>query len=587
MRLIVSPRGRLGTDSTNPKSILQKFFYLAAWQLLETHALPSIEVVNQYFVNPSTQGQFQVVGIEYAVISKTASDSLSDHDACLRDAALLQRLGINTIHVPYINTSLSHDQCVSIFDAVGIYICVDLTGNMTHNTPMFEAINASSLYTIELIQNMYRVIDAFKDYENVLGFWVGNAIFGVGQSFEDTPGYLRAIVRDAKEYIARNAARKVPVGYDIDLGEKYFIASEWESALYGLGAYTQCIIDNDASDLSRADFSGFWDFHWCPGSGTRLGTNGTFDQQWSSSGWQAYAIDFKFTNIPTIFSLYGCTNQYAPEGRDFHDASALYNPAYMATTFSGGVLNQWTLVTPDDAASALVYLDSEGNAQLKKDYETFSSVLHQFNLQDLRAGSPPISATSADTIPCSSIYLGQAPSALFDANWTLPTPPSGVQDLILYGNNGTTGRLVPVTQTDVTYTVQDASGSTITGLSITISAPVTAASLQPSSNLSSIVSPQTGNSNNALKLGAGIGIPFLLLLSAILGGFVCLRLRRIRSQATANSERQNSRTDHSRELECTTYAGQPELHDRHRPHELDYFATFLELNAEDFGRELY
>ncbi|MCJ1419557.1 hypothetical protein MMC32_005912 [Xylographa parallela] len=364
---------------------------------------------------------------------------------------------------------------------------------------------------------MYTVIDAFKDYENVLGFWVGNTIFGVRQTLESTPGYLRAIVRDAKEYIARNADRKVPVGYDIDLYYADLNTSEWKSALYGLGAYTQCIINNDTSDLSRPDFSGFWDFHWCPGNGTRFGTN----------------------------------------------------------------------VTPDDSASALVYLDSEGNAELKKDYDTFSSVLHQFNLQDLRAGSPPISATSCAIIPCSSTYLSQALSASFDSDWALPTAPPGVQDLILYGNNGTTGRLVPVTQTDVTHTVQDVSGSTLTGLSITINAPVTTASLHPSSSLSSIVLQQTGNSKIALKLGAGIGIPFLLLLSTILGVFVCLRLRRIRSQATANFERQNSGTDHPRELECTTYAGQPELHDQYRPHELDYSTAFLELNAEDFGHELY
>ena len=410
---------------------------------------------------------------------------------------------------------------------------------------------------------------------------------------------FQAILRDAKEYIARNAARKVPVGCDVDLIPRNLNASERISILYSLGAYTQCIIGNDTSDLSRADFSGFWDFHWCPSNGTRSGTNGTFDEQWSSSGWQAYAIDLEATSVPILFSLYGCTNQYAPEGRDFHDVSALYNPAYMATTFSGGVLNQWTLVTPDDAASALIYIDSEGNAQLKKDYETFSSVLHQFNLQDLRAGSPPISATPSsdilnDILPCSSAYLSQVPSISFDSNWTLPTAPLGVQDLIQFGNNGTTGRLVPVTQTDVTHTVQDISGSTITGLSITISAPVAAISLSPSSSLTSMVATQTGNfppqagiSSNALKLGVGIGIPFVFLIITILGVFACLHLRRVRAQATANLERQNSWADHPGELECTTYARQPELHDQHRPHELDYSTVFLELNAEDFGHELY
>ncbi|MCJ1405135.1 hypothetical protein MMC11_008361 [Xylographa trunciseda] len=561
--------------------------YLVAWQSLKAYALPSIEVVNQYFVNPSNRGQFQVVGIEYALANTTGSDSLSDPDACLRDAALLQRLGINTIHVPYINTSLSHDQCVSTFDAAGIYICVDLTGNMTDNTPFPQVTNISTVYTLELIKNMYTVIDAFKDYENVLGFWVGNNVFGVNQTFENTPAYLRAIARDAKAYIAQNAARKVPVGYDINIYETDLNTSELTSTLYNFGVYTQCIINNNVSDLSRADFAGFWDVQWCPGNGTRDGTNGTFDQQWSSSGWQTYALEFAQTYVPILFSLYGCTNPYAPEGRDFHDAAALYNPAYMATTFSGGVLNQWTLVTPTDAITALVYLDSEGNAQLKKDYETFSTVIHQFNLQNLRAGSPPIIATPiSDTVPCSASNLDQASGASFDADWSLPTAPPGVQDLIRYGNNGTTGRLVSVTQTDVTQIVQDASGSTITGLSITLTTPLSATSSPALSAPSSIIVQSTGDSNNALKLGAGIGIPLGLLLIAILGVLACLRLRRRRTYAAANPEQPMSKVADPREMEATTYAGKPELHDQQLPHELDGTTTLSELNSEHFGHEL-
>ena len=65
---------------------------------------------------------------------------------------------------------------------------------MTYNNPVFDATNASSLYTFEFIQNMYTIIDAFKDYENVLGFWVGKTIYSLGQDLENTPGYLRVCV---------------------------------------------------------------------------------------------------------------------------------------------------------------------------------------------------------------------------------------------------------------------------------------------------------------------------------------------------------------------------------------------------------
>ncbi|MCJ1388208.1 hypothetical protein MMC18_001053 [Xylographa bjoerkii] len=431
--------------------------------------------------------------LRYALASANGGDSLSDHNVCLRDAALLQRLGINTIHVPFINPSLSHNECISIFDAVGIYICVDLTGNMTDNTPAVSAPDITSVYNFELIQNMYMVIDFFKDYENLLGFWVSNTVFGVGQTLETTPGFLR-----------------------------------------------------------------------CPGNGKVDGTNGTFNQQWSSSVWQDYTHDFAASSAPIIFSLYGYTNPYTPEERDFHDTLALYNPDYMATTFSGGILNQWVLDIREVTDSGLVYLDSEGNAQLKKDYNTFSSVINQFDLQELKI-----------------------PSLSFDDAWILPTAPPGVQDLILYGNNGTRGRLVPVTQTDVTHTVQDASGTIMTGLSITTSLLGAMASSRPLSSPSSTGSSQTNEHNEALKLGAGIGIPFVLLLGTILGVLLCLQLRMKRREAVKDVGRRAPRKVCPRELECTTYAGQPELHDQHLLHELDSSTTFVELDTEDFGHELY
>lgn len=38
------------------------------------------------------------------------------------DAAVMQKLGINTIRVYNINPAINHDLCVSIFNAVGIYM---------------------------------------------------------------------------------------------------------------------------------------------------------------------------------------------------------------------------------------------------------------------------------------------------------------------------------------------------------------------------------------------------------------------------------------------------------------------------------
>lgn len=47
-------------------------------------------------------------------------DPLSDGAKCLRDAALMQILGINAIRVYNLDPDLNHDECASIFNAVSL-----------------------------------------------------------------------------------------------------------------------------------------------------------------------------------------------------------------------------------------------------------------------------------------------------------------------------------------------------------------------------------------------------------------------------------------------------------------------------------
>lgn len=44
-----------------------------------------------------------------------------------KDAALMQRLGINMVRVYSVNPDLDHDLCMSIFDAIGVYVAVDVS----------------------------------------------------------------------------------------------------------------------------------------------------------------------------------------------------------------------------------------------------------------------------------------------------------------------------------------------------------------------------------------------------------------------------------------------------------------------------
>jgi hypothetical protein len=97
-------------------------------------------------------------------------DPLLDPVACTRDAALMAQVGINTIYVMAINPNSTHDDCFSIFNAVGIYVVVVLRKDGVFDTS-YEDFTKS--YTTDFLKGMFEIIDAVKDYDNLLGFDLG------------------------------------------------------------------------------------------------------------------------------------------------------------------------------------------------------------------------------------------------------------------------------------------------------------------------------------------------------------------------------------------------------------------------------
>jgi hypothetical protein len=97
-------------------------------------------------------------------------DSMKDAKACTRDAALMAQTGINMIYVMAIDINANHDECFSIFNSVGIYVMVVLRKDGIFETS-YEDFSKS--YTTEFLTSMFEIIDAVKDYENLLGFDLG------------------------------------------------------------------------------------------------------------------------------------------------------------------------------------------------------------------------------------------------------------------------------------------------------------------------------------------------------------------------------------------------------------------------------
>ena len=140
-----------------------------------------------------------------------------------------------------------------------------------------ESINRddpSSSYTVGYLTRIFGIVENFKGYPNTLGFFAANEVMNDVGSSEKNPPYIRvgpnspsqnfqfnnsqAVQRDLKQYIAKQSARTIPVGYSAaDVRE--ILQDTWE--------YLQCQIDGK-EDQSRSDFFGLNSYSWCGGDAT-------------------------------------------------------------------------------------------------------------------------------------------------------------------------------------------------------------------------------------------------------------------------------------------------------------------------------
>lgn len=112
---------------------------LAAATLVD--AVPQLKIDQHFFTHDKTGKRFQIVGVAYqpggsaSFDPKSGKDPLSNADTCMRDAALMQVLGINTVRVYNLDPNINHDECASIFNAVSRHASVALTAVLVANPP--------------------------------------------------------------------------------------------------------------------------------------------------------------------------------------------------------------------------------------------------------------------------------------------------------------------------------------------------------------------------------------------------------------------------------------------------------------------
>lgn len=378
--------------------------------------------------------RLQLLGVDYQPGGQSGygesnkQDPLSNGTICLRDAALMQGMGVNVIRSYNVDPTLNHDDCASIFNAAGIYIILDVNSPLAGQS--IDRSNPGSSYYTGYLEHIFSVVEAFKSYDNVLGFFAGNEVINDIPTAKDNPRYIRAVQRDLKNYISNHASRAIPVGYS---------AADVRDILQDTWAYLQC----DNGDNSRSDFFGLNSYSWC-GSGSSF-TTSHYDQLVS---W------FQNSTIPVFFSEYGCIK---PSPRVFDEVQALYGP--QMTALSGGLVYEWTEETEN---YGLINAYANGSAQLRQDFVALNSQYAKIDVSLITSGNS--TASSLKPPQCAASLISNDG---FGNNFNIPNPPPGADQLISSGvSNPPTGKLVSVTQTAVQVPVYDVNGAAITGLAI-------------------------------------------------------------------------------------------------------------------------
>lgn len=343
-------------------------------------------------------------------------------------------------------------------------------------------------YSAIYYKQVFGVIEGFKNYDNVLGFFAGNEVINEDATYM-APKYVRAIVRDMKDYIAKNSKRAIPVGYS---------AADIRNILMDTIHYFECDLKNSTS--SRADFFGLNSYSWCG------------DSSYKTSGFDVLTEDFTNATIPVFFSEYGC-NDVKP--RIFTEVQALYG-VEMTQAFSGGLVYEWT---QENNLYGLVKINDSKTVTTLIDYDNFQKQLNKLDIDRIMSSNATQTSVKAET--CSTSLIQR--KSFYNA-WDLPEVPSKVSDYIKNGlPDAPVGKLVSVSATTIPQKVYDYTGKEITNVKFEVKSGAntpsssSASSTSDSSSSSGTSTATNGASpNGAPSLALGGAGGFFILLASLL-----------------------------------------------------------------------
>ncbi|KAF8641104.1 hypothetical protein AX17_000747 [Amanita inopinata Kibby_2008] len=359
------------------------------------HAISKITRTGRYLYTED-QKRFYIKGIGYqeqgVVIASSQNDfgepssfidPLSLGDACRRDLPYLQQLGVNTVRIYSVNSSLNHDDCMNAFSNAGIYTIIDLAlplnGSIDRTVPTWST---------NLLDQYIATIDVFSKYDNVLAYNVGNEV--VRQDNTQVSPYVKAAARDIKAYLNSKQSSAL-VGYAAING-----ASNWRNALAN---FLSCDPSNSNSGSTAIDLYGLNDYEWCG--------NSTFEASYAGT-----TADYSGYDVVAYFSEFGCITS---PPRLWTETGALFS-SLMSSVWSGGIAFSYFPAQSAVGQFGVVNISQDGSTVTTSD--DFERLKTQYGLVN-----PPQSPSVGDA-QASSYPSCPTANNTFVASTSLPPTPN-------------------------------------------------------------------------------------------------------------------------------------------------------------------